>query len=241
MRASLARLKTRAKLHSPRAYEALKSLLPATRKRKKYLSSRTAEDIFTEIYEENGWLSPESSSGRGSTLAVTAALRAELPRLIDRLGIRSLIDAPCGDFNWMQHTELGIDNYIGADIVPELIDKLNSRYSHGTRIFMRLDLTRDALPSADALFCRDLFLHLSYADIERVKRNFLSSDCKYLITSTYPEVEVHVDVLTGEVRPVNLQRAPFNWPEPIELIVDDADEHMTRRMGVWRRDQLDRV
>lgn len=241
MNASLARVKTRARLRFPRLYEGLKSHLPATRKRKKHLSSRRAEDIFTEIYDMNGWLSSESSSGRGSTLAVTAALRAELPPLLDRLGVRSLIDAPCGDFNWMRHTELGVESYVGADIVPELIERLNRRYSRDDRTFIHLDLTRDTLPSADALFCRDLFLHLSYADIERVKHTFLSSDCTYLITSTYPEVEVHVDILTGEVRPANLVRAPFNWPEPIELLIDDADEHMTRRMGVWRRDQFDRL
>jgi hypothetical protein len=237
MNPTVARLKTAAKLRFPRMYEALKNLRPATRARKAKLSGRTADDIFTEIYVTNGWQSPESKSGGGSTLSATAAIRAALPRLLSDLGVAVLIDAPCGDFNWMRHVDLPVQTYIGGEIVPGLVERLTDEFQNDQRRFMLLDLTRDQLPPADALFCRDLFLHLSDADIERVKHNFLRSQCRYLITSTYPSVKVHFDILTGEVRPVNLLAAPFNWPQPVRMILDNADEFMDRRMGVWRRDQ----
>ena len=58
----------------------------------------------------NGWQSPESKSGGSSTLSATAAIRAALPRLLSDLGVAVLIDAPCGDFNWMRHVDLPVQN-----------------------------------------------------------------------------------------------------------------------------------
>jgi hypothetical protein len=235
---TIARVKTAAKLRFPKLYEALKAQAPATRQRKQHLNGRSAEDIFSEIYATNAWRSEESKSGCGSTLEATAELRQVLPQLLRDLGIEVLIDAPCGDFNWMRHVDLPVRQYIGGEIVPALVDQLNAQYANDTRRFMLLDLTKNALPPGDALFCRDLFLHLSFADIERVKQNFLQSECQYLIASTYPNVRTQFDILTGEARSVNLLSAPLNWPEPIRLINDRAGEHLDRRMGVWRRDQF---
>ena len=124
-------------------YEALKNLRPATRARKAKLSGRTADYIFTEIYVTNGWQSPESKSGGGSTLSATAAIRAALPRLLSDLGVAVLIDAPCGDFNWMRHVDLPVQTYIGGEIVPGLVKRADRRFQNDQRRFMLLDLTRD--------------------------------------------------------------------------------------------------
>ena len=235
---AIARFKTAFQLRLPRTYEFMKSQRPATRKRKKSLTARTAADVFSEIYDSNSWLSDESKSGGGSTLAATAELRAELPHLISDLNIKTLIDAPCGDFNWMSRTDLQLQRYIGGDVVPALVEHLNGKYGNEVREFVVIDLTQDELPEADALFCRDLFLHLSFADIDRIMGNFLRSRCSYLVASTYPDVKVHFDIATGDVRRNNMLRPPFNWPRPIRQLSDNADELMDRRMGVWHRDQF---
>ncbi|MDT5009682.1 MAG: hypothetical protein QOH57_1299 [Mycobacterium sp.] len=235
---TVVRLKTAARLRFPRLYDGVTGPLRATRKRKKQHNSRTVEDIFTEIYVREGRRCPGSKSGGGSTLTATEELRAELPRLLTDLGVQVLIDAPCGDFNWMQHVDLPVREYIGGEIVPQLVDRLNSEHATETRRFMMLDLTHDALPPADALFCRDLLLHLSYHDIKRVRENFKRSGCTYLITSNYPNVKVNFDIFTGELRPMNLLLAPFKWPQPQRWIHDRADEFMDRQMGVWHRDQF---
>ena len=44
-----------------------------------------------------GWGSDESGSGIGSELGATEALREYLPGLFKRLGVRKVLDAPCGD------------------------------------------------------------------------------------------------------------------------------------------------
>ena len=58
---------------------------------------------FRRIHDTNLWGAPESASGLGSELDATATLRAELPRLFEKLGVTSLLDAPCGDAGWINH------------------------------------------------------------------------------------------------------------------------------------------
>jgi hypothetical protein len=75
------------------------------------------EYVFTRTYEHGGWGSAESVSGRGSTLAETRRLRTELPLLIREMQIKSLLDIPCGDLNWMKEVLPSIEQYIGAEVV----------------------------------------------------------------------------------------------------------------------------
>ena len=68
--------------------------------------------------------------------------------------------------------------------------------------------------------------------------NFRLSSCKYLITSTYPALRWNNDILTGEVRPLNLLLPPFNWPKPLRMVDDNIDDLLARTLGVWSRDQI---
>jgi len=76
---------------------------------------------FEKIFATNLWADPDTRSGVGSSLDSTRVLRRKLPDALRQLGTRVLLDAPCGDFAWMQHVDLtGID-YIGGDIVPAIV------------------------------------------------------------------------------------------------------------------------
>ena len=77
--------------------------------------------VFSRIYEKNLWGDSESRSGRGSTLGRTAVIRDALPALLEGVGARSMLDAACGDFNWMARVDLRGVRYVGVDVVPELI------------------------------------------------------------------------------------------------------------------------
>src|SRR5450432_4772384 len=74
---------------------------------------------FRRIHDTNLWGASASTSGLGSEIDATAVLRAELPRLFERLGVTSLLDAPCGDAGWINHANPGLRT-IGVDIVPSL-------------------------------------------------------------------------------------------------------------------------
>src|SRR3954470_24330981 len=115
---------------------------------------------FERIYETNLWSDPETRSGVGSSLDSTRVVRAMLPAALRELETRVLLDAPCGDFTWMEHVDLGDIEYIGGDIVPTIVAANTRRYGNESRRFVELDLTRDDLLAADALLCRDCLVHL---------------------------------------------------------------------------------
>ncbi len=190
--------------------------------------------VFTEIYKLNRWGNRESLSGVGSTLDATEVVRSELPRLIRALNIKSMIDIPCGDFNWMKLVDLPVA-YLGADIVPDLIARNNATYSDGARSFRTLNLVSDPLPRTDLVVCRDCLIHLSFADIKTALANIKQSGSTYLLTSTYVELDHNDDIVTGEFRTINLQRPPFSFPDPLMSITERSDpQRPDKTLGLWR-------
>jgi hypothetical protein len=178
---------------------------------------------FDYIFDTNLWGDDQSRSGVGSTLPETETLRRELPLLLRELGARSLLDIPCGDFGWLSLTELGVD-YTGADIVEALVAQNTSRYASESRRFVRLDLTADPLPQADVVLCRDCLVHLSYANIRRALDNVKRSGAKYLLVTSFPEAKSNRDIEDGDWRPLNFQVAPFCFPPPARMIVENCIE-----------------
>ena len=55
--------------------------------------------------------------------------------------------------------------YIGADIVTELIKINNDKFKTTHNKFIDLDLTTGKLPKVDLIFCRDCLVHLCNEDI----------------------------------------------------------------------------
>jgi hypothetical protein len=209
------------------------------RRRRKLDAIGNAEQIFTHYYEVNQWKDPESVSGVGSTLASTHNIRRELPALIERLGIETLLDAPCGDFNWFRAIPRpGCFRYIGGDIVKPLVASNAAAYGDDRTRFIVLDIVNDALPTADVWMCRDCLIHLSYDDIRSAIARFLDSDIEYLLTTVHVECDRNRDIPTGDFRLLNLELEPFRFPAPILYLDDSADGLPERAMGLWKRDTL---
>jgi hypothetical protein len=194
--------------------------------------------VFERIFRENYWGNGESVSGEGSNLERTAVIRSTLPGLMARHGVRSMLDAPCGDFFWMRETALTLDEYIGADIVPDIIAANLAQYASERNRFIVADLIEDALPRADLVFCRDCLVHLPYADIWRALRNFRRSGAAWLLTTTFTGPRENVDIVCGDWRPLNFERAPFAFPRPIEVFAEECDEDAgifaDKSLGLWR-------
>lgn len=193
---------------------------------------------FRHAYATNHWAGPESKSGPGSSLDQTAAIRRLLPELFHRLGIRSLLDLPCGDCHWMATIDLGSIAYTGADFLPELIESNTRRYAGPLWQFRVLDLMASPLPVVDLLLCRDCLVHLSFQDIARAVANIRASGATWLLTTTFPQPQVNDDIRTGDWRPLNLEAAPFHWPKPEELLVEECTEadglFADKSLGLWR-------
>ena len=182
--------------------------------------------VFTAFYRKNIWFNAESRSGPGSTLSITEPIRAELPALLKELGVRRLLDIPCGDFHWMEGLRLEIDSYIGADIVSDMVDINARRHGSDVRHFRRLDITCDELPRADLVLCRDCLVHLPEEYVWRALEHIKRSGPTYLLTTTFPSRDRNTDIaFPGQWRPLNLQIAPYGFPAPLRLI----DEKMGQR------------
>jgi hypothetical protein len=197
---------------------------------------RYVEAVFARIHARNAWGDPESVSGRGSTLARTRVVRRELPRLLATLDARCLLDAPCGDYNWMRAVDLGPVAYIGVDVVPALVERNRQRYGGAGRQFLRLDLTRDPLPAADVVLCRDCLIHLAFADAAAAIANIRRSGARHLIVTTHESVRENVDAPTGGFRALNLRLPPFCFPPPRARVTEDPGTG--KSLGVWQLDEL---
>src|SRR6185503_20701829 len=108
-------------------------------------------------------------------------------------------------------------NYIGLDIVPGAIEV--SRRRHPDREYTVADICVDDLPPSDAILCRDVMQHLSYADGLTALNNFRRSGAKYLIASMYTNGS-NEDVPTGGYYQIDLTKAPFWLGTPIWAVAD---------------------
>ena len=181
------------------------------------------EDVFRDIYNRRRWRSRETSSGKGSSRVATAGIRRALPELCARYKIRSLLDAACGDYFWMSSVKLDLDQYVGLDIVPELIEQ-DSRLFASERVRFELkNICLDPLPRVDLILCRDCLVHLSEENVKKAIDNFIDSGSRYLLVTTFTRLQVNRDIISGMWRPMNLGIPPYSFPSALEIITDGAD------------------
>ncbi len=209
---------------------------------KRKLEGRSAEEVFTSIYKRNEWRSSESVSGSGSELNNTKIVTEKLPALFRDFGVKSLLDIPCGDFNWMRNVDLDGINYLGADVVEELVADNKRKFQKDGISFKKLDLLSDALPKVDLIFTRDCFVHFSFNDLEAALQNICQSDSTYLLTTNFTKCAENKDILTGQWRALNLHLAPFFMPPPIVTVNEDCPSGEGRlaakSLSLWKIDEL---
>lgn len=201
----------------------------------------TKKSIFTEIYKKNFWGDSQSRSGTGSSVENTENLRNDLLLLLETLSVKTLLDAPCGDFNWMRLVELGNVFYIGCDIVDEIIDNNNIFHNNQNRLFLKCNIIKDELPKADLILCRDALVHFSIKDIKHTINNFKKSEATYLLTTTFTNCNYNADILTGKWRTLNLTIYPFHFPPPLEIIKEQSSESIKypdKSLALWKISSL---
>jgi hypothetical protein len=187
------------------------------------------------------WGSAETVSGPGSELAYVQTMLPALVALLQNYKIQSIVDAPCGDLNWMREVlNMRPMRYHGFDIVPELIAANAHLEREGVSLRVG-DIRTLSFPKADLWLCRDCWFHLSFEDIRTSLRAFLRADIPYaLLTSHITEPAIlNTDIQSGDFRLIDLFEAPFHFPR---AYVDALDDWIApwppRRLYLWRREQL---
>ncbi len=197
--------------------------------------SETLKDAWNRDYIHRKTLGMESIAGYGTNKEATKHIIEVLPTIFSKYNIKSILDAPCGDFFIMKRMNLLGISYVGVDIIDELIEQ-NIKDNPGVD-FRCLNMIEDPLPTCDLVFCRDIFIHLSYNNVKLFIENCKKSNIKYLISSHYPDVVENAE-LNGIIgwRFLNLELPPFNFPTPLELIAEQR--YSDKYLGLWEISKL---
>jgi len=202
----------------------------------------SANERFREIYLRGTWGGSESASGPGSSIEETRVLSRALREVIEDMSVRSLLDIPCGDFHWMQHVDLSGVEYVGADVVPEMVAANATRFAGANVSFRRLDVMSDRLPAVDLVLCRDCLPHFSLRDARRALENIVASGSTFLLTTTFTDRQANQDIRTGDFRALNLERVPFGLPSPLRVFNEECALYdnalRDKSIGLWRIDEV---
>jgi hypothetical protein len=241
--APLGRLRRSLSLFRGRYHKALESVRRLRQPRHQPMQYAGLKDKFSQIYFRNIFGGSASRSGEGSNLVQTEKIRCELPGLMQRLGVKTFVDAPCGDWHWMRKTALGVEQYIGVDIVEALIETNGRLFGNASHAFLCLNMVEDPLPRADLIFCRDCLVHLAFDEAKNVIGNFKRSKSRYLLTTTFTNCRKNTDLVSGRIwRPLNLNLPPFNFPAPLMLINENCTEENGRFadkcLGLWLLEEI---
>lgn len=182
--------------------------------------SRITEDFFVNRHKERSGAPPQDSQ----------EFKEALSKMMKVFKIKKLLEAPCRDYSFVKSLNLKLDWYVGINIIPEIILENERKYSVPRIYFDCCDLLRNRLPEADLILCRNCFNYCSYRDIQSALHNFKRSRSNYLLATNFTKVQENRDITTGENRPINLLKPPFNFPHPIAII----NEEEGKTLALWK-------
>jgi SAM-dependent methyltransferase len=187
--------------------------------------ARSAEDVFTEIYQKNFWggRNGEFYSGIGSRYEQADLYANAIIAFITKNEISSVVDLGCGDFEIGRRIAGACNRYVGVDIVREVVENNNRLFASDRIWFVKADISNDDLPDGDLCLARQVFQHLSNQQIARA----LTKLRKYrflIVTEEQPDdpKKFNVDKIHGADTRVGsgvyLEQPPFNVANLTKLL-----------------------
>jgi len=196
-----------------------------------------------QVYEKQLWgtIGSVFYSGEGShsKVIVTPYLEAVKMFLQELNNPPVICDLGCGDFNIGNQLLSNCDYYIGVDIVPELVEYLNRKYTIENTNFLCKDIAKDSLPSADVALLRQVLQHLSNIEISAILKKLYQY--KYvIITDHIPagDFEPNIDIISGQgIRlkkksGVVVEKAPFYFKFKNSQVLSEI--FLDKKKGVIR-------
>jgi SAM-dependent methyltransferase len=184
-------------------------------------------DAFARIYRHNVW---GWGSGHGSLPRTTRQYRTYIEGFIAGNGVTSVVDLGCGDWQFSRLIDWHGADYLGVDVVPELVER-NQRTFGGPGVRFEVspsDLSE--LPGADLLITKDVLQHVPNAKVLELVAAL--PQFKYaLITNDITGGEPNGDIEPGAWRTLDLRLPPFNVAG-VEVYRFEIPA-MTRRTPPW--------
>ncbi len=205
------------------------------------------ECLWTKHFEGDQF----GPSGPGSSIKWTEPLRKLLHNLFQDpvLKIKSFFDSPCGDWVWMQRTNLSSITYIGGDITTMTVEENQRCYSKPNIQFRQIDLTCNTPPDVDLMLTRDLLFHLREPLVKKILHNINKSKVRYFLSTTFLQensntfrVGSYADTESKRgqnssigYRDLNLFDKPYCLPKPMLKIEEDGDVFGKKRyIAMWK-------
>lgn len=186
-------------------------------------SRMTDKQIFTEIYDTQGW-GGWNGVGPGSTEEDGARPFLDyLQSFIDlHDDIKTVVDMGCGYGELLKNIKFPKDTkYLGLDIVESVIKFNKEHYVRDNFSFDTVEKLEDlATYHGDLLMLKDVIQHWTIDQILFAKKHIIPN-FKYAIIvnniyTVYPTVQ-NSAIRTGDSRPLDLKKAPFFMnPEHVE-------------------------
>lgn len=182
----------------------------------KYSFSKKQSNGAHNIYKRNLNLNIESVSGFGSSKNAAKDIIHHLPIIINKFKIETIIDVPCGDWNWMKEIDLSSVTYLGLDIIDDLIKENNKKYSKENVSFKKFNAIINQIDYADLIISRDFLFHLSWDNANIFLKMLKRSKSKYLLTTTFDDIKENTDLNINQknagwgFRKINVEKEPYN-------------------------------
>lgn len=124
-------------------------------------------------------------------------------------------------------------DYIGLDIVEDLITNNLNRYGNTHRKFISMDIIRDELPISDLVLCRECLNHLSLQDATLAINNLIISTNKLLAVTHYPNLTLNTEQPASfRYRQLNFTLNPFYLRQP-DFLIDESDTEPGKVLAVF--------
>lgn len=153
-------------------------------------SGQDLQTIFSSIYRNNRWGGADGSycSGEGSSLEhIISPYTKVITDYLDSIpeSQRHVVDLGCGDFQVGGIIAKHCSTYVGADVVPDVIE--HNQKTHGSEAvsFRVVDITSEELPEGKICLIRQVLQHLSNDQVVSVLSK-LSGYESLFITEHYP-------------------------------------------------------
>ena len=141
-----------------------------------------------------------------------------------------MLDAGCGDWNWMNTLDLPGVKVYACDIVGALIAENIQKYGRKALFFVSDIVKAEEFPAVDLILCRATLFHLSNALVSQALKS-MKAKARYLLLTSHPKIQENAEIQNGDFRRLNLCAPPFSMPQPARWFWDGPGEDGV--LGLW--------
>jgi hypothetical protein len=195
----------------------------ASRRFKKIINNKDSNICNTFNWTGGG---EETPCGCGSMVKNMTNVIKEMPEILKKFNINSIIEIGCGDLNFAKHCILNSNvNYTGIDL-----DRFKTWNNYKNITLIQKNIEEFEKIESQMVICRDVFIHLPNKIIENILKKI---KCEFLL-ATNSNIENNSNrqkIICSGYSPINMEIEPFNLGKPI-LNIEECSKG--KNLSLWR-------